>query len=178
MFFWNSLAFSMIQQMLAIWSLVPLPFLKPAWTSGSSRFTYCWSVAWRILSITLLACEMRQKAQNTQCKIEREEQSCKTDTATSRLTIRHSNQSTAACQRKRQPDQRNRTERPERAPHKHGLTCDKETKAVQQSKDSVFNQRHWDNRTTNAKTNRRKKRGLAQILHTNSEITDLNGTTG
>ena len=32
MFFWNSLAFSMIQQMLAIWSLVPLPFLKPAWT--------------------------------------------------------------------------------------------------------------------------------------------------
>ena len=37
--------------MLAIWSLVPLPFLKPAWTSGSSRFTYCWSLAWRILSI-------------------------------------------------------------------------------------------------------------------------------
>ena len=47
----------MIQRMLAIWSLVPLPFLKPAWTSGSSRFTYCWSLAWRILSITLLACE-------------------------------------------------------------------------------------------------------------------------
>ena len=42
----------MIQQMLAIWSLVPLPFLKPAWTAGSSRFTYCWSLAWRILSIT------------------------------------------------------------------------------------------------------------------------------
>ena len=55
--FWNSLAFSMIQQMLAIWSLVPLPFLKPARTYGSSRFTYCWSLAWRILSITLLACE-------------------------------------------------------------------------------------------------------------------------
>ena len=34
--FWNSLAFSMIQWMLAIWSLVPLPFLNPAWTSGSS----------------------------------------------------------------------------------------------------------------------------------------------
>ena len=57
-FFWNSLAFSMIQQMLAIWSLVPLPFLNPAWTSGSSRFTYveawlgefwalfCWHVRW------------------------------------------------------------------------------------------------------------------------------------
>ena len=56
--FWNSLAFSMIQQMLAIWSLVPLPFLNPAWTSGSFQFTYCWSLAWRILHITLLACEM------------------------------------------------------------------------------------------------------------------------
>jgi len=33
MFFWNSLAFSMIQWMLAIWPLVPLPFLNPAWTS-------------------------------------------------------------------------------------------------------------------------------------------------
>ena len=43
--------------MLAIWSLVPLPFIKPAWTSGSSWFTYCWSLAWRILSITLLACD-------------------------------------------------------------------------------------------------------------------------
>ena len=50
--------FSMIQWMLAIWSLVPLPFLKPAWTSGSSQFTYCWSLAWRILSITLLVYEM------------------------------------------------------------------------------------------------------------------------
>ena len=58
MFFWNSLAFCMIQWILAIWSLVPLPFLKPGWTSGSSRFTYCWSLAWRILSITSLACEM------------------------------------------------------------------------------------------------------------------------
>ena len=48
----------MIQQMLAIWSLIPLPFLKPAWTSGSSWFVYCWSLAWRILSITLLMCEM------------------------------------------------------------------------------------------------------------------------
>ena len=58
MFFWNSLAFSIIQQMLAIWSLVPLPFLKPAWTSGSSCMTYYWSLSWRILSITLLACEI------------------------------------------------------------------------------------------------------------------------
>ena len=56
MFFWNSLAFSVIQRMLAIWSLLPLPFLNSAWTSGSSQFMYCWSLAWRILSITL--CEM------------------------------------------------------------------------------------------------------------------------
>ena len=28
------------------------------WTSGSSQFMYCWSLAWRILSITLLKCEM------------------------------------------------------------------------------------------------------------------------
>ena len=58
MVFWNSLAFSMFQWMLAIWSLVPLPFLKPAWTSGSSRFTYYWNLTWRILRITLLVCEM------------------------------------------------------------------------------------------------------------------------
>ena len=48
----------MIQQTLAIWSLIPLPFLKPAWTSGSSCFTYCWSLDWIILSITLLVCEI------------------------------------------------------------------------------------------------------------------------
>ena len=46
MCFWNSPAFSMMQRMLAIWSLVLLPFLKPAWTSGTSQFTYCWSLAW------------------------------------------------------------------------------------------------------------------------------------
>ena len=55
-FLWSFLAFSIIQWMLAIWSLAPLPFLKPAWTSGILWFTYCWSLAWRILSITLLAC--------------------------------------------------------------------------------------------------------------------------
>ena len=42
----------MTQWTLAIWFLVPLPFLNPAWTSGSSQFMYCWSLAWRILSIT------------------------------------------------------------------------------------------------------------------------------
>ena len=59
MFFWNYLAFTIIQQMLAIWSLVPLPFLNPACTSGSSRFTYCWSLAiflsqWKISWIQLI----------------------------------------------------------------------------------------------------------------------------
>ena len=45
-------------KMLTVWSLVPLPFLNPVCTSGSSQFTYCWNLTWRILSITLLACEM------------------------------------------------------------------------------------------------------------------------
>ena len=46
----------MIQCMLAIWSL--WRFLNPACTSAGSQFTYCWSLAWRILSTILLACEM------------------------------------------------------------------------------------------------------------------------
>ena len=60
--FWNSLAFAMIQQLLAIWSLVPLPFPNAPRTSGSSQFTYCWSLAWRILSITLLVCAAAAKS--------------------------------------------------------------------------------------------------------------------
>ena len=48
----------MIQWMLEIWSLVLLPFPNPVCTSGSSRYMYCWSIAWRIVSITLLACKM------------------------------------------------------------------------------------------------------------------------
>ena len=58
MFFWNSFAFLIIQRVLATWPLVPLPFLKPAWTSGISLFTDYWSLPWRIFSITLLACEL------------------------------------------------------------------------------------------------------------------------
>ena len=58
MFFWHSLALLMIQRMLAIWSLVPPPFLKPTRTSGISCLMYCWILTWRILSITLLAYEM------------------------------------------------------------------------------------------------------------------------
>ena len=51
---WNFLAFPSIQQILAIYYLVPLPFLYLACMSGNSQFMY----SWRILSITLLACEM------------------------------------------------------------------------------------------------------------------------
>ena len=53
MFSWNSLAFLMIQWILAIWSLVPLPFLKPAWTSGSSRFLHASKVMLKILQARL-----------------------------------------------------------------------------------------------------------------------------
>ena len=44
--------------MLTIWSLVPLSFLNAGCPSESSQFTYCLILAWRNLSITLLACEM------------------------------------------------------------------------------------------------------------------------
>ena len=56
--FWNSLAFSVIQQILAVWILVPLPFLNPACISGISQFMYSWNLAWRILNVILLAREM------------------------------------------------------------------------------------------------------------------------
>ena len=35
----------MIQWMLAIWFLIPLPFLNPSCTPGSSQFTYCWRLS-------------------------------------------------------------------------------------------------------------------------------------
>ena len=63
MFSWNSLAFSITQWRLAILSLAPLPFLSPAWTSGSSWFAWCWSLSCKILSVTLLAWEMSATVQ-------------------------------------------------------------------------------------------------------------------
>ena len=54
----------MIQRMLAIWSLVHLPFLNPPWMSESSQFMYYWSLAWSILNITWLACEMSKTVWN------------------------------------------------------------------------------------------------------------------
>ena len=49
---------------MVIWSLVPQPFLKPAWTSRSSRFTYCWSLAWR-LWLNILKCLVSYSMANT-----------------------------------------------------------------------------------------------------------------
>ena len=56
--FFSGIASSIIQQMFSIWSLAPLPSLNPAWRPGNSWFTECWSLACKILSITLLAWEM------------------------------------------------------------------------------------------------------------------------
>ena len=75
MFFWNSLAFSMIQWMLAIWSLVPLPFLnsslniwkflvhvllKPSLENFEHYFARVWdecncTVVWTIFGISFLS---------------------------------------------------------------------------------------------------------------------------
>ena len=38
-------------------------FLNPVCISGSSWLMYCWSLTWRILSVTLLACEMSTAVQ-------------------------------------------------------------------------------------------------------------------
>ena len=40
-----------------LWFL-SLPFLNSVWRCGNSQFTYCWNLAWRILSINFLVCEM------------------------------------------------------------------------------------------------------------------------
>ena len=55
---WGAISFS-VNDPLDVGNLISgsSAFSKPAWTSGSSWFMYCWSLAWRILSITLLACE-------------------------------------------------------------------------------------------------------------------------
>ena len=42
------------ERILAIWSLVPLFFLNPPWTSKSPRFMYSWRLAWRILLVIFL----------------------------------------------------------------------------------------------------------------------------
>ena len=60
MFFWNPLAFSMIQGMLAIWCLVPAFSRSSVYIWRYMVHVLAWSrfsLAWRILSITLLACE-------------------------------------------------------------------------------------------------------------------------
>ena len=57
-FSWQSL--SMIQRMLAIWSLVPLPFLNPACASGHSRFTCYWRMGPRWWSRRMCAHLLRE----------------------------------------------------------------------------------------------------------------------
>ena len=70
MFFWNVLAFSMVQQMWAIWSLVPLPpanlwkftfhiLLKPVLENFEHYFANVWdecncAVVWTFFGIVLL----------------------------------------------------------------------------------------------------------------------------
>ena len=56
----NFLDFSMIQRILAIWSLFSLSFINPTWISESYRLTSRWSLAWRILRIIFLVCEMSE----------------------------------------------------------------------------------------------------------------------
>ena len=63
MFFWNSLVFFYDTVDVGYWSLVPLPFLNPACTSGSSQFTYCWNLDWNILGITFVAWGMSETVQ-------------------------------------------------------------------------------------------------------------------
>ena len=48
----------MIQWILAFWSLVPLPFLNPTWTSAQVLGSYTVEASLRIFSITLLSWEM------------------------------------------------------------------------------------------------------------------------
>ena len=59
MFFWNSLDFSMIQRMLAIWSLVPLTLLKPGLENFEHYFTGMWdecnyALVWAFFGIAFL----------------------------------------------------------------------------------------------------------------------------
>ena len=57
-FFGILLLFLWAKRCWQFFSMIPLLFLNPPCTSRISQFTYCWSLAWRILSIPLLACEM------------------------------------------------------------------------------------------------------------------------
>ena len=62
MFFWNSLAFFMIQQMLGIWFLVLLPFLNPVCT-WKFLVHILLKPSLKDLNIILIACEMSATVQ-------------------------------------------------------------------------------------------------------------------
>ena len=55
----------MIQRMLAIWSLVPLPFLKTAWTSGSSCIAEDWLGEFWALFYWRVRCAIVQKFEHS-----------------------------------------------------------------------------------------------------------------
>ena len=54
----------MFQYMLAIWFLVPLPFLSQACRPGNSWFMYFWRLTWGIFNTTLLACVQFRSVQS------------------------------------------------------------------------------------------------------------------
>ena len=66
MFFWNSLAFSMIWQVLSIWSLIPLPFLNQLEhleVHGPCTVEAWLGEFWALLSASLIAVGMSGKRQ-------------------------------------------------------------------------------------------------------------------
>ena len=57
----------MIQWMMAIWSLVPLPFLNPAWAPGSSRFTCCWMSPYILHTSTISSGHKQKHGESVLC---------------------------------------------------------------------------------------------------------------
>ena len=51
----------MIQWILAIWSLLLMPFLNPTCTSASSQFTYCWCLihSWLVAQLCLTLWDLK-----------------------------------------------------------------------------------------------------------------------
>ena len=58
-FCWNSKHFSIIWRMLAIWSRVPRPFMKPACSAGSSHSIWVLRCSFIMCNKILLACGIK-----------------------------------------------------------------------------------------------------------------------